>query len=64
MSDIHLEHQDKSAMVKHSINLGHHIQLHNTTILSTKPTDMDHIIREAIEIQLHPSNMNRRMASV
>jgi hypothetical protein len=33
---IHLEHPDKSAVAKHSINLGHHIQIQNTTILSTK----------------------------
>jgi hypothetical protein len=34
--------------------LGHH-----TTILSTKPRYMDHIITELIEIELHPNNMNR-----
>jgi hypothetical protein len=31
-----LEHPDKSAMAKHSINLGHCIQLQDTSILSTK----------------------------
>jgi hypothetical protein len=31
--------------------LGHCIQLHHTAILSTKPRYMDHIIREAIEIE-------------
>jgi hypothetical protein len=56
---IHLEHPDKSAVAEHSINLGHHIQLQNTTILSTKPRYMDRIIKEAIEIELHPNNMNR-----
>jgi hypothetical protein len=39
--------------------LGHHIQLQDTTILSTKPRDWDRIIREAIEIELHPNNMNK-----
>jgi hypothetical protein len=33
---ISLEHPDILAMEEHSINLGHHIQLHHTTILSTK----------------------------
>jgi hypothetical protein len=34
---IRLEHLDKSAVAEHSINLGHRIQLHNTSILTTKP---------------------------
>jgi hypothetical protein len=45
-------------MTEHSINLGNHIQLQNITILSTKPRYMDQIISEAIEIELHPNNMN------
>jgi hypothetical protein len=58
---IHLEHLDldKSAVAKHSINLGHCIQLQDTTILSTKSRYMDWMIREATEIELHPNNMNR-----
>jgi hypothetical protein len=46
-------------VAEHSINLGHRIQLQNTTILSTKPRYMDCIIKEAIEIELHPNNMRR-----
>jgi hypothetical protein len=56
---IPLEYPDKSAMAEHSINLGHCIQLHNTTILSTKPIYRDRNIREATKIALHPNNMNR-----
>jgi hypothetical protein len=33
---------------KHSVNLGHRIQFHNTSILATKIRYMDHIISEAI----------------
>jgi hypothetical protein len=47
---IQLEHPDKSAIAEHSVNSGHHIQFHNTSILTTKPGYMDHIIRVAIEI--------------
>jgi hypothetical protein len=46
-------------MAQH-ISLGHCIQLHNTSNLSTKPRYMDYIIREATEIDLHPKNMNRK----
>jgi hypothetical protein len=48
-----------SAVAEHSINLGHHIQLHNTSILAKKSRCMDRIIREAIRIELHPNNINR-----
>jgi hypothetical protein len=54
-----LEHADRSAVAKHGISLGHCIQLQNTTILSTKSRYMDWMIREAIELELHPNNMNR-----
>jgi hypothetical protein len=55
---IQLKHPEKLAIVEHNNNLGQHIQLHHTTI-STKPRYMDHIIRVAIEIELHPNNMNK-----
>jgi hypothetical protein len=46
-------------VAKHSTNLGHCIQLHDTTIHSTKPRYIDQVIREAIKIKLHLNNMNR-----
>jgi hypothetical protein len=45
---IHLEHPEKSAMAEHSVDLGHHFQFHNTSILTTKNQYMDRIIREDI----------------
>jgi hypothetical protein len=54
-----LEHSDKSPVAEHSIEFEHHIQFHNTSILTTKSHYMDHIIMMAIEIELHPNNMNR-----
>jgi hypothetical protein len=53
---------DKLAMAEHGISLGHHIQLLNTSILSTEHRYMDRIIWEVTNTQLHPSNI-RRMAS-
>jgi hypothetical protein len=58
-SHIHPELPGKSAMTEHSINLGHCFQLQNTTVLSTKSRYMNQMIREAIEIELHPNNLNR-----
>jgi hypothetical protein len=54
---IRLYHPEKSAVAEHSINLGHRIQLQNASILAKKSRWMDWIIREAIEIKLHPDNM-------
>jgi hypothetical protein len=58
---IHLEHLDKSAVAEHSIDLGHHIQFHNNSVLATKTQYMNCIVREAIEIELHRNNMNREV---
>jgi hypothetical protein len=46
-------------VAQHSIHQEHRIQFNGTSILSTKTRYMDCIIREAIEIELHPHNMNR-----
>jgi hypothetical protein len=54
-----LEHPVRSALAEHGISLGHCVQLHNTTVPSTKPVYMHCIIREAVENELHANNMNR-----
>jgi hypothetical protein len=46
-------------MEEYTINLGHHIQLHNTSVLSTEPRYMYCIIWMTIEIELHPNNVNK-----
>jgi hypothetical protein len=56
---IRLEHLDKSAIVEDSIDHGHHIQFHNVSILTISTRYLDPIVREAIEIELNPYNMNR-----
>jgi hypothetical protein len=42
----------------HGINLGHHIELQNTSILTIKSIYVDCVIREVNVIELHPNNMN------
>jgi hypothetical protein len=46
-------------MSEHSIDLGHRVQFQDTRILPMKTGCKEHIIREAIEIELHPNNVNR-----
>jgi hypothetical protein len=56
---IRIEHPEKSAVAEHSIDQGHRIQFHNSSILATKTRNMDRIVRETIEIELHSYNINR-----
>jgi hypothetical protein len=59
MSGVGAAHQDKLAVAEHSINHGHRIQFHNSSILATKTRYMDRIIREVIKSELNPYNINR-----
>jgi hypothetical protein len=48
---------DYDYCAQHSIDQGHRIQFHNSSILATRY--MDRIVREAIDIELNPYNINR-----
>jgi hypothetical protein len=54
---IRLQHPDKSAVAENSIDQGHCIQCHNSSILASKTRYMDRIVRVVIEIELHPYNI-------
>jgi hypothetical protein len=46
-------------LAEQSVSLDYCIKVWDTTILSTKMTYMDWMIREAIKMELHLNNINR-----
>jgi hypothetical protein len=50
---------EKSVVAEHSINLGHWTQLQNTIILAKPMRQVNQILREVTEIELHADSINR-----
>jgi len=49
-----LGHPDKSAVAELVVNHNHLIKFQDTWIFSTVPGYMDYLIRQAVELELHP----------
>jgi hypothetical protein len=56
---VRLNQLEKSAVAEHSITTSYHINFDGTTKLGMATKYMDHLVKEAIEIWLHPDNFNR-----
>jgi hypothetical protein len=56
---VRLGQPEKSAVAERKFETGHNIAFGNTTILDKVPGHMDCLIKEAIDIRLHPRHFNR-----
>lgn len=54
----HLGHQEKSVMVEDRLETGYYINLSSTSIVGKATGYMDSLIKEVVEMRLHPRNFD------
>jgi hypothetical protein len=59
MRHICLGQPEKSAVAEHRVEMRHSIDFSSTAILEEALVYIDNLIKEAVEIRLHPRNFNR-----
>jgi hypothetical protein len=55
---IHLGQPEKSVVAEHRVETRHSIDFSSTVMLDKAPVCIDNLIKEAVEIRLHPRNFN------
>jgi hypothetical protein len=59
MRHLRLGQPDKSALAQHALETGHRVEFNKTCRLARTKGYMDRIIKEVIEIKLHPDNIQQ-----
>jgi hypothetical protein len=60
---LRLGQPEKSAVAQHAIETGHRVEFNNTTRLARTKRYMDHIVKEATEVQIHPTTSTGMVAT-
>jgi hypothetical protein len=58
MGHVRLEQPEKSAVAEHLIDTAHPIDFNGTSKLGMSLTYVDRLVKEAVEVLLHPNNFN------